>query len=68
MSWASSFSCLRPLGGLGARSVPGAAGVRGALCAAFNLRACLGTPVLDALGDVGEMLQQLWTVSVSTTF
>jgi len=24
--------------------------------------------VLDALGDVGEMLQQLWTVSVSTTF
>ena len=24
--------------------------------------------VLDALGDVGEMLRQLWTVSASTTF
>jgi hypothetical protein len=24
--------------------------------------------VLDALGDVAEMLRQLWMVSVSTTF
>ena len=38
------------LGGLDATSVPGAAGVRGVLCAALNLRACLGTPVQDALG------------------
>ena len=63
MGWASTCSCLRSLGGLNSTSEPGAAGVRGVLCAALNLRACFGTPVHGALGwldEQGEMALVGW--------